>query len=582
MAPAYDHVAIARRWRDRWDECGLYRVDVARADSATKFYNGVEFPYPSGEGLHVGHVFKYGGADVYGRYQRMRGRTVFQPIGFDAFGIHTENYALRTGEHPIPLTERTVARFREQLRSVGFGFDWSREIVTNHPGYYRWTQWVFLRLFEAGLAYRGEAPVLWCPSCLTVLAREQVEDDGTCERCDSVVIERAMTQWFLRTTAYRDRMRDGLAALDWPARAKNLQGRWLDGLRDWLVSRQRYWGTPIPIIHCPTCGLVPVPDDQLPVVLPAIDDFRPLGSGVSPLSACAEFVTTRCPRCHGDARRETDVLDTFVDSSWYFVRYPSTDVVDAPWNPDRTARLLPVDMYAGGPEHVTRHHLYARFTCLALHDLGLLPFAEPFPRLRLGGLLAHRGAKMSKSRGNVVTPDDYVARHGADVLRVALLFSARWDEGGDFTDEAVVGAERFLDRVWKLATGPLVDVPPPPTPAIGDDIERTSYNTAIARLMEYEQAVRASRSSEGARTLVLLLAPFAPFVTEELWERLGGAFSVHEQRWPAPSAGAPTERVVIVQVDGKLRARVPLPEGRRVTRVVTADGLVNIVTEGES
>jgi len=535
---AYDHESIARRWLTQWDDDGTYRVDIDAVPPVDAFFNGLEFPYPSGDGLHVGHVFKYAGADVVGRYHRMCARSVFQPMGFDSFGIHTENYALRVGEHPEPLTARTVARFAEQLRSVALGCDWSRRVVTSDPAYYRWTQWVFLRLFAAGLAYRAEAPVLWCPSCLTVLAREQV-DNGRCERCDAVVIERELTQWFLRTTAYRDRLRDGLDALDWPARAKNLQRRWLGGLHDWLVSRQRYWGTPIPIVHCDGCGTVPVPDDQLPVVLPAVADFRPSGSGASPLAAVEEWVAVDCPACGAVARRETDVLDTFVDSSWYFLRYPSTDVVDAPWSPERTRRWLPVDFYAGGPEHVTRHHLYARFVTMALHDLGLLDFSEPFPTMRLGGLVVLDGAKMSKSRGNVVSPDDYIARHGADALRVGLLFSARWDEGGDFHDAAVVGAERFLHRVARLVAA-VPDADEDPLPAIVADtvaavttaIETLAFNVAIARLMELRTALAQSPSRAGVRTLVLLLAPFAPILAEELWEQLGGAGSVHHASWP--------------------------------------------------
>jgi leucyl-tRNA synthetase len=546
VAPVYDHQEIAQRWLTRWEADGTYRIDVARVSAGEKFYNCVEFPYPSGEGLHVGHVFKYGGADVYGRMWRMRGRQVFQPIGFDSFGIHTENYALREGEHPVPLTERTVARFEQQLRSVALGFDWSRTVVTSDPAYYRWTQWLFLRLFEAGLVYRAEAPVLWCPSCLTVLAREQVEPgpDGVdgCERCGAAVETRDLTQWFVRTTAYRDRLLEGLDRVDWPERAKNMQRRWLPGLHDWVLSRQRYWGTPIPIVYCNACGMVPVPDDDLPVVLPWVDDIRPTGCGVSPLAGNPEFACTACPACGGPARRETDVCDTFFDSSWYFLRYPSTECGDVPFDGDRVARLLPVDNYAGGPEHVNRHHLYARFVCMALHDLGFIPFAEPMPRLRLGGLLVHGGAKMSKSRGNVVSPDPYVAEYGADVLRVALLFSARWDEGGDFTDDAVVGAERFLNRVWRLATGDLPrDVPAPASvpatiAAVTRSIETMSFNTGIARLMELLTALRRSPSYDGVRTLILLLAPYAPIVTEELWHRIGEEGSVHHACWPANAA----------------------------------------------
>ncbi|HWM19058.1 MAG TPA: class I tRNA ligase family protein [Ilumatobacteraceae bacterium] len=544
MARPYDARAIESAWRARWEAEGINRVDLDAVAADDVFYNLVEFPYPSAEGLHVGHVYRYGGVDTYGRYQRMRGKHVFQPIGFDAFGIHTENYALRVGEHPRPLTARTTARFREQLARIGMAWDWSRTIDTSDASYYRWTQWLLTRLFDAGLMYQAEAPVVWCPSCLTVLAREQTERDGTvCERCGTRVTEKVMTQWFLRTTAYADRLYDGLTGLDWPERARRLQRQWIgrddDGamqLHDWLISRQRYWGAPIPIVHCDDCGPVAVPDAELPVVLPDVDDFRPTGTGRSPLAAVEAWVRTTCPRCGGEARRETDVSDTFVDSSWYFLRYPSTEFDDRPWDVERTARVLPVDFYAGGVEHVQRHHLYARFVTMALHDLGLVPFEEPFPRVRLGGLIAKDGAKMSKSRGNVVTPDDYIERHGADALRCALLFSAPWEQGGEFRDDAIVGIERFFARAWRVVTAP--DRAPAGTAdlsatsdAVAAAIERLSFNVGLARLME---AVRRVDDPVSKRVFVRLLAPFAPHLAEELWHQLDEPFSVHTQPWPTP------------------------------------------------
>ena len=543
MAQPYDVRTIEAAWRARWDVAGVGRVDLDAVSADDAFYNLVEFPYPSAEGLHVGHVYRYGGVDTYGRYQRMRGKHVFQPIGFDAFGIHTENYALKVGEHPRPLTARTIARFREQLARMGMAWDWSRAIDTSEPDYYRWTQWLLTRLFRAGLMYQAEAPVVWCPSCLTVLAREQTEGDGTaCERCGTRVTEKVMTQWFLRITAYADRLHDGLADLDWPERAKRLQRQWIgrddDGtlrLHDWLISRQRYWGPPIPIVHCDGCGPIAVPDAELPVVLPDIADIRPTGTGRSPLAAAEEWVRTTCPRCGEAARRETDVSDTFVDSAWYFLRYTSTEFDDRPWDGERTARVLPVDFYAGGAEHVQRHHLYARFVTMALHDLGLVPFDEPFPRVRLGGLIAKDGVKMSKSRGNVVTPDDYIDRHGADVLRCALLFCAPWDHGGEFSDDAIVGIERFFARAWRVVLGPdrepvgAVDLSST-TDAVGAAIERLAFNVALARLME---AVRRVGDPVSKRVFVRLVAPFAPHLAEEMWHQLGEPFSVHTQPWPS-------------------------------------------------
>ena len=731
----YRPAEIEPRWQARWDADRLHEPDLDALDPAARLYNLVEFPYPSAEGLHVGHVCTYGGADAHGRYQRMRGRTVFQPIGFDAFGIHTENFALQVGERPDTLTRRTVDNYRRQLRSFGAGWSWRHEVVTCDPRYYRWTQWVFLRLFRAGLAVRREAPVVWCPSCLTVLANEQLEGDR-CERCGTVVGRRVMEQWFLRITAYADRLVDGLDGLDWPDHARRLQRDWigrsrgvevdftvagtgerlvafttrpdtlfgvtflaispdhpraveLDGrlvrnpatgeavpvqvadyvvagygsgvvmgvpghdardhelararglpvrrvvtggaagaawtgegvlvdsgpftglpsavarervaawleergqgrratryrMHDWLISRQRYWGPPIPIVHCPACGPVGVPESDLPVLLPAVDDHRPAGTGLSPLASVESFVRTTCPGCGAAARRETDVSDTFLDSAWYFLRYPSSHRDDVAWDDAATARVLPVDVYAGGPEHVTRHHLYARFLTHALHDLGLVPFAEPFPRLRLHGMVVLAGAKMSKSRGNVVNPDDYIRRVGADNLRLYLLFCGDWREGGEFSDAGLRGVVRFTHRLWALLVGPHrpgpggVDLAPLDRAIahVGRDLERFKFNTAIAALMELARWASEARPAMSedewrrtARTLVLLLAPLAPHLAEELWARLGCPYSVHRQPWPTHDEAALADREVtlVVQVDGRVRARL-----RVAARTAEADAV---------
>jgi len=731
-ADRYDPIEVETRWRARWEREPLPSVDLDHAEPAVKFYNLVEFPYPSAEGLHVGHVYTYCGADTFGRYMRMRGRHVFQPMGFDSFGIHTENYALKVGENPRALTERTVANYRSLLGRLGAAWDWDHEVVTSDPSYYRWTQWVFLQLFRAGLAVREEAPVVWCPSCLTVLAHEQVEGDR-CERCDTRVTERLMLQWFLRITAYAEQLLDRLDVLDWPEAAKRGQREWIgrsrgmeidfavegspdpltvfttrpdtlygatylavspthplveasaagDGpgasvrdwlgspeaertpgvaigafargpfggeplpifaagyvvaaygtgavmgvpahderdlvfargmglpvapasgqpsaaspeaiadrleeaglgrratryrLHDWLISRQRYWGPPIPIVHCDACGIVPVPEEDLPVLLPDVEDVRPTGSGLSPLAAVESFVSTTCPTCGGPARRETDVSDTFLDSAWYFLRFPSSDVSDRPWDQERTARMLPVDQYAGGKEHVMRHHLYARFVTAALHDLGHVPIAEPFPRLRLHGLLIKDGAKMSKSRGNVVDPDDYLRTVGADALRASLLFCGPWEEGGDFSDRALQGVVRFTRRAWRLIaddhpSGPGgVDLRPVDraVAAVGRDIERLKFNTAISVLMDLARWARANRAamsadewSRTARAFVLLLAPFAPHLAEELWARLGGGYSVHAEAWPSfdRSAVQDDEVTLVVQVNGRVRDRLVVRRG---------------------
>jgi leucyl-tRNA synthetase len=745
----YDPIEVQARWQARWARDHLYELDLDRLRPDEKFYNLVEFPYPSAEGLHVGHTYTYSGADTLGRWLRMRGRKVFQPIGFDAFGIHTENYALQVGEDPTTLTARTVERYRGQLERLGAAWDWRHEVVTSDPAYYRWTQWVFLRLYRAGLAVRREAPVVWCPSCLTVLANEQLEGDR-CERCGTRVTQRTLRQWFLRITAYADRLLDGLEGLDWPETAKRLQREWigrshgvevdfeLEGggrlatfttrpdtlfgvtflavppehpglaelatadrlaeveafaaeqrqlgltgrererrgvstgryalhpvtgerlpvwvagyvvagygsgavmgvpahderdfafaataalpvvqvvegapppftghgrlvesgpftgmaseaaaeaiadwlerhgrgrratryrLHDWLISRQRYWGPPIPIVYCDGCGTVPVPDEQLPVLLPRVDDFRPTGTGLSPLASVPSFVHTTCPACGGPGRRETEVSDTFLDSAWYFLRYPSAGRDDVAWDPELTARMLPVDMYAGGLEHVARHHLYARFVTMALHDLDLLPFAEPFPKIRLHGFLLQDGAKMSKSRGNVVVPDDYVATVGADNLRMYLLFVAPFEEGGDWSDAGLAGIERFSARAYRLIAEPhqpgseAVDLRPlhRAVATVGRDIERLKFNTALSALMELLRWARQHKPAMDdacwervSATFTLLLAPFAPHLAEELWSRLGRPYSVHLQPWPAydPDAVLEQQITLVVQVNGKRR-----------------------------
>jgi leucyl-tRNA synthetase len=803
---------IEAKWLARWEQADLYRLDL---DAAPRpFYNLMEFPYPSGEGLHIGHFYTYSGADTFGRYRRMTGHAVFQPMGFDAFGIHGENYALKLGENPAVVMPRNIARFREQqIKRMGAAFDWSREVDTTDPRYYRWTQWIFLQLYQAGLAYRASASVNWCPQDLTVLADEQVVD-GHCERCGTPVIKRQLEQWFFRITAYAERLLDhsgadftettrtlqrhwigrsegaevdfateagppltvyttrpdtlwgatfmvlapehpqvpaltlpgqraqveaylaaasrksqieredaarektgvftgayalnpvngerlpiwvadyvlmsyGTGAMmavpahdqrdfefarrfDLPVRlvvqpadralvAESLPEAWpgpgtlvhsgpLDGLstdvsvsqaiahleqhglgrravryrlRDWLISRQRYWGPPIPMIYCDVDGWQPVPEDQLPVLLPLTDNFRPTGTGQSPLASIPGFVNVPCPRCGRPARRETDVSDNFLDSAWYYLRYLSTEFDDRAWDLDRARRWLPVAHYMGGIEHSTLHHLYARFLWKALMDLGCLPpeaGPEPFRQLRLHGWILRDGAKMSKSRGNVVNPDQYVQQYGADVTRAHLLFSGSYTEGGDFRDAAIPGILRFYRRVWDWVTRGAAAEGEPGDEArarralhqaikkTGDDYQALSFNTALAALMEALHTLRDCRlppaaHQELARAYVLILAPIAPFLSEELWERLGGAFSVHQQSWPAYDPALLVDELVLlpVQVNGKLRGRVEVPAsasqqqatdaalqapgvhkhlvGRHVTHVVYLPGrLLNLVT----
>ncbi len=765
-ADHYDHAAIEARWRARWDESGLYRTDLVLASGRPKFYNLMEFPYPSAEGLHIGHVYTYGGADTNGRFQRMHGAEVFEPMGFDAFGLHSENYALKINTNPMQLTARTTRHYREeQLGRIGAMFDWSHSVDTSQPNYYRWTQWIFLQLYKAGLAVRKEAAVNWCPKDLTVLANEQVID-GRCERCGTPVVQRELTQWFFTITDYADRLLANLEKLDWPDESKVRQANWIgrsagaelifavaesgepipvfttrpdtvfgatyvvlapehklveritmpeqhdavaayveqarnateiertnaerektgvftgahainpatgarvpiwiadyvlvqygtgaimavpghderdyafarihglpivevvasdagiaeaaytgpgtlvnsgqfnempseEGkaaivawlgerglakprvtyrLRDWLISRQRYWGPPIPIIYCSSCGIVPVPEDQLPVLLPEVEDFHPTGTGKSPLASVPSFVNTTCPTCGGPAERETDVSDNFLDSAWYFLRYPCTEWDDRPFDQERIKEWLPVDMYFGGKEHVVMHHLYARFITMVLHDLGYLPFAEPFERLRLHGFVTKDGAKMSKSRGNVVNPDDYIGRVGADAFRMYLLFMGPFDQDNDFRDLNLTGVTRYLERVWRMVTdteaaaGDGADMRPLHRfiKRVTEELEKYQYHTAIAALMECGNWIGASRADftpaqrgEALRTLTLMLAPFAPFLSEELWERLGGGYSVHQQAWPAydPAMIAAEMVTLPVQVNGKVRDRLTVPPG---------------------
>lgn len=758
----YDPPTVERHWQAEWTRTGIYQTDIAHAEKP--FYNLMMFPYPSAEGLHVGNMYAFTGADIYGRFMAMRGQDVFEPMGFDAFGIHSENFAIQRGVHPRLLTAENVERFREtQLKRSGNRFDWSHEVNTTEPGFYRWTQWIFLQLFKAGLAVRRKAPVNWCPKDHTVLADEQVID-GRCERCGTLVEQRDLEQWFLRITAFAERLLANLDHLDWSENVKTAQRAWIgrsvglqfamavDGhpdisidvfttrpdtvfgvtyvvlapehalverlttpeqqpavaayrahtrtrselerqqsarektgvftgayavnpanderipiwiadyvlasygtgaimavpahdardwefanafglpirhvvvgaqsesesayvgegalvesgeftgqasrtaadrisewfeqrgvgrrsiqyrLRDWLVSRQRYWGPPIPMLYCEQCGIVPVPEADLPVLLPDVEDWMPRGSGSSPLADVPSFVNTHCPTCGGPAHRETDVSDNFLDSAWYFLRYPSSSIDDRPFDPGLTAKWLPVNMYIGGAEHSVLHLMYSRFITLALHDLGHLPFEEPFVRFRAHGLLAKDGAKMSKSRGNVVNPDAYFDRLGADTLRMYLVFLGPYERGGEFSDSGIGGVRRFLGRVWELVVGHAGRLVVGPAPlearrmlhrtihAVTQDLENLRYNTAVAALMTYLNTLheRGSLHDEEVTGLLLLLAPFAPHLAEELWARLvDKPYSIHQQPFPVASASLLEVETlaVAVQVNGRTRGMVQL------------------------
>ena len=782
--PHYDPASLEAKWQARWAERHTNEPDLDRA--ARPYYNLMMFPYPSAEGLHVGNMFAFTGADIYGRFKRLQGYNVFEPMGFDAFGIHSENYALNIGTNPAKLIPQNIATFRRQLRRFGGMYDWRHELSTTDPAYYKWTQWLFLQLFKAGLAYKKRAAVNWCPKDKTVLANEQVID-GRCERCDTPVEQRFLDQWFFRITNYAERLLESLQNLDWSSSTALLQKNWIgrsegaelifetpsgkkitvfttrpdtvfgatylvlapehplvdeltaveqrsavkayqrevqskdivsrrvgektktgvfigsyarnpatgeaipiwiadyvlmeygtgaimavpahdkrdfefatqfklpirqvvaveggtlptvsengvlmnsgqfDGmpcgegarkivawlaerglatprvqyrLHDWCISRQRYWGPPIPILYCEKCGVVPVPEKDLPVELPLIEDFRPDDTGVSPLARHEEWYFVKCPQCGGKARRETDVSDTFLDSAWYHLRYPSTEFHDRPFDSARTKKWLPVSSYIGGNEHAVLHLLYSRFVCMVLADLGHLHFDTPYPKFRAHGLIVKDGAKMSKSRGNVVVPDTYIQQWGADTFRMYLMFLGPFQEGGDFRDSGIVGQRRFLEKVWAFvhdaaAAGGGGEAAAPASVAqklhrtirkVSADTEELQYNTAIAAMMEYVNELKhGTATKELIEPLLIMLAPYAPHIAEELWSVLGHETSIFEARWPAfderlTSAG---DVEIAVQVNGKLRSRLTVPRGmaeKDVLDRVLADEAVKKFVDGK-
>jgi leucyl-tRNA synthetase len=811
----YDPRLIEPKWQRYWDERRLYYV--TEREDRPKFYALVMFPYPSGD-LHMGHMRNYTIGDLIARYKTMQGYNVMNPMGWDAFGLPAENAAVQRGIHPKEWTLRNIARMKEQLIKMGMVYDWDREVTSCLPDYYKWTQWLFLKLYERGLAYRKMAPVNWCPSCNTVLANEQVID-GRCWRCGTEVTKREFEQWFFRITAYAEDLLRDLDSLDaWPERVKVMQRNWIgrsegaeidfpvadsthvvrvfttrpdtvygatfmvlapehplvkeltapehsreveeyverarreteierlstekektgvfigaycinpftgrripiyiadyvlmgygtgaimavpahderdyefalkyglpvvevieapsgsgvaagacytgagtmvnsgpfsgmsseEGkqaiiryleekgmgsraisyrLRDWLISRQRYWGCPIPIIYCPQCGIVPVPEDQLPVLLPDNVEFKPTGE--SPLASVPEFVNVACPRCGGAARRETDTMDTFVDSSWYFLRYCDPRNDRAAFDPGKANYWMPVDQYTGGVEHAILHLMYSRFFTKVLHDMGLVAVREPFAALFTQGMILKDGVVMSKSKGNVVAVDEIVDSHGADTARVYILFMAPPEVDAEWTTQGADGVLRFLNRVWRLVRD-VVDVnrPLPPVDDLQDadrdllrvvhktvhrvtnDIDRFHFNTAVSAFMELVNAMADHKQRlgvtpayhEAGRKLLLLMAPFAPHITEELWQACGGTPSIHEQAWPGwdPALAAESEVEIAVQVNGRVRDRIVVPadideaklrelvmarekirsylDGRRLERFIYIPGrLVNLV-----
>jgi len=596
-----DFRTIEARWRPVW--AAMPDLFAARDDGRSpRRYLLDMFPYPSGD-LHMGHGEAFPIGDAIARYWIQRGYDVLHPIGWDAFGLPAENAAIRRGADPAAWTYENIETQAETLRRYAIAFDWPRRLHTCDPAYYRWNQWLFLRMYDKGLAYRATAPVNWCASCATVLANEQVLPGGRCERCDTPVIQRTLTQWLLRITAYADRLVDDLALLvdGWPAHVLTMQRNWVgrrEGgyrLHDWLVSRQRYWGTPIPIIYCGACGTVPVPEADLPVVLPTRD-------------AVDEWARVPCPRCGQPARRETDTMDTFVDSSWYFLRYCSPSYVDGPFDPAAVRRWCPVDQYVGGVEHATGHLLYARFVTKVLYDLGLVDFVEPFRRLLTQGQVTMNGAAMSKSRGNTVALGEQIDRYGVDAVRVTMLFAGPPDDDIDWAEVNPAGAARFLTRALRLAT--VVGVADPAgrpdeslrrttrraIAEVTDLVEGYRFNVAIARLMGLvEAATRAAARSAGrsaaraepadpavrqaAEFAAIVLSLFAPYTAEEMWSRLGHPPSVARAGWPVPDRSPADDEVeCVVQVDGRRRATLrvrPTIDAADLERAALADPRVH-------
>ena len=770
----YDYLAIEKKWQQRWKESKVFHCETG--GEKPKFYCLVEFPYPSGQGLHVGHARPYTAMDVVARKRRMDGYNVLFPMGYDAFGLPTENYAIKNHIHPAKVTHDNIANFSKQLQMLGYSFDWDRVVNTTDPSYYKWTQWIFLQLYKHGLAYKTTMPVNWCTSCKCVLANEEVVE-GVCERCGAPVVRKEKSQWMLKITAYAQRLIDDLDGLDFIERVKTQQKNWigrstgaevdfkttegdtlrifttrpdtlfgatymvmapehpyvkkwashienlsevedyvaaaarksdferseltadkektgvelkgvravnpvngkeipifisdyvlvtygtgaimavpahdtrdwafakkfglpivevvrggdvekeaftlkddtgilvnsgfLDGktvkeaipamiawltekgigeekvnykLRDWVFSRQRYWGEPIPMVKCEKCGWVPLSEDQLPLLLPEVESYEPTDDGESPISKMTDWVNTTCPCCGGPAKRETDTMPQWAGSSWYFLRYMDPHNDKALASREAMEYWSPVDWYNGGMEHTTLHLLYSRFWHKFLYDIGVVPTKEPYQkRTSHGMILGEGGEKMSKSRGNVVNPNDIVEQYGADTMRTYIMFIGDFEKAAAWSDNAVRGCKRFLDRVWNLATGQKHEgeAYSPANEAavhkaikkVADDIEAMKFNTAIATLMALVNDFYANGASLGdMKALLLMLSPFAPHICEELWEYLGFEGMVCQQPWPEydHSKTIAAEVQMAVQVGGKLKANIVVPMDSDEDTVVAA------------
>jgi leucyl-tRNA synthetase len=692
----YDHLKLEKKWQTAWEKQGIYHAKDK--SSKPKYYSLIEFPYPSGDGLHVGHPRPYIGMDIISRKRRLEGYNVLYPIGWDAFGLPTENYAIKTGKDPRVVTKKNSDTFRKQIKSLGISFDWSREINTTDPKYYKWTQWIFLQFFKKGLAYKTKTEINWCPKDKIGLANEEVID-GNCERCGTPVEKKEKEQWMLAITKYADRLDQDLDLVDYLPQIKLAQRNWIGKkhgavinfddieifttrpdtifgatfvaiagekdrftgryvtnpatkekipvweaeyvmaevgtgaimavpadderdmvfakqhdlpiienykkagfedfgkkvvhfkLRDWVFSRQRYWGEPIPIIFCEKCGVVPVPEKDLPVELPKVKNYQPTDSGESPLANISKWVNTKCPKCKGKAKRETDTMPNWAGSSWYYLRYADSKNKKEFASKKNLKYWTPVDWYNGGNEHTTLHLLYSRFWHKFLFDLGLVPTSEPYRKRTSHGLiLAEGGEKMSKSRGNVVNPDQIVKTYGADTLRVYEMFMGPFNQAVAWSTESIIGSRRFIEKVWRIgkklktqqnsSVSRLKNLSALPAGGlrhgpnfliskllsktikkVSEDIEEMRFNTAISSLMILATEMEKEEVSlEDYKKFLIIFSPFAPHVAEELWSTLGEKKSIHLSAWPKwdESLMEDEEIKIVVQINGKVRAEITI------------------------
>ncbi len=587
MVNIYDHKKVEKKWQETWKKEETYKTSTSKGK---KRYVLDMFPYPSGASMHVGHLEGYVGTDILSRYLRMKGFDILHPMGWDAFGLPAENFAIKTGVHPDKETHKNIEIFKKQLIASGLSYDWDKEIDTSSPEFYKWTQWLFIKLFEKGLAYKKKSPVNWCPKDETVLANEQVED-GKCERCDTPVIKKDLDQWFFKITDYADRLISGLDGIDWLEEVKTQQKNWIGRkkrkdkttyhIHDWLISRQRYWGCPIPMIYCEACGWNPVPEKDLPILLPTDVDFLPHGE--SPIARSKTFQKdVVCPSCGKTAKREVDTMDTYVDSSWYFLRFCD------PKNTKEFAakeKIIPVDDYVGGG-HVVQHLLFARFFWKVLFDLGYIDKKqgdEPFLKLRAPGwILGPDSRKMSKRWGNVVTPDDIIPKFGADTLRVYEMFMGPFDIMKPWSIAGVEGSYRFLGRLYRLLNQKSEKVKDlnkvltklnQTIKKVGEDIENYKFNTAISSIMELTNLLQDNGLNDEIKLILTkLMAPFAPHMMEEVWkEILDNKESIHLSKWPEfdPKYLTENEVVIAVQINGKLRGTITIESNLDKENIIT-------------